>query len=373
MKHNFFKVLNQDGKARTGLLKTKHGQVETPVFMPVGTLGTVKGIFPRDLKDINVQIILGNTYHLMLRPGEELISEMGGLQKFMNWDRPILTDSGGFQIWSLSKLRIIDQDGVTFSSHIDGKKFRLTPEISVTVQKKLNANITMVLDECTTHPSTYMESKKSLELSLNWARKCKEVYEEREGFGLFAIIQGGMYKDLRKNSCENLIDMNFDGYAVGGLSVGEKHSEMIDIVSFTSEFLPVEKPRYLMGVGRPVDIFKSVEKGIDMFDCVLPTRFGRTGRAFTLNGELNLRNSKFSNDERPLDNNLNCFASKEFSRSYIHHLTKTNEILSSMILSLHNVAFYQKMMSDIRTSIKNKNYKELMNSYLKNHKFYEKT
>ena len=373
MKNNFFKLINQDGEARTGLLKTKHGDVETPVFMPVGTLGTVKGIFPRDLLDIGVQIILGNTYHLMLRPGEKLISEMGGLQKFMNWNKPILTDSGGFQIWSLSKLRTIDQDGVTFNSHIDGKKYRLTPETSVMIQEKLNSNITMVLDECTTHPSTHTESKRSLNLSLNWARKCKKIYKERDGFGLFSIVQGGMYKDLRKKSCESLLDMDFDGYAIGGLSVGEKHSEMIDIVKFTSNYLPIEKPRYLMGVGRPIDIFKSVERGIDMFDCVLPTRFGRNGRAFTKEGELNLKNSKFSNDNRPLDNNLKCFVSKEFSRAYIHHLTKTNELLSSMILSLHNVAFYQKMMSDIRNSIKNKNYKKLMQSYLETHRFYEKT
>ena len=324
MKSNFFKILSTDGKARLGILKTANGKVNTPVFMPVGTLGTVKGVFPRDLKSLGVEIILGNTYHLMLRPGEDLIQKMGGLQSFMNWNGPILTDSGGFQIWSLSKLRKIENDGVIFSSHIDGKKYKLTPESSIKIQEKLNSNITMVLDECTDHPSSYLESKNSMELSINWAKKCLKVYKEKNGYGLFSIVQGGMYKDLRKKNAEILVNMSFDGYALGGLSVGEKHKEMIEIVDFTTHFLPKEKPRYLMGVGRPIDIFRSVEKGIDMFDCVLPTRFGRNGRAFTINGELNLKNSKFSEDKEPLDRTINCFASREFSKSYIHHLTKTN-------------------------------------------------
>lgn len=373
MNNNFFKVLSNDNKARLGLIRTANGSIDTPVFMPVGTVGSVKGVFPDDLKKIGVQIILGNTYHLMLRPGEDLIQKNGGLQSFMNWNRSILTDSGGFQVWSLSKLRTLDENGVTFSSHLDGRKYRLTPEISITIQEKLNANISMVLDECTKHPSTFLESNDSLKLTIKWAEKCKKMYNDREGFGLFSIVQGGMYKDLRKKSANTLTSMGFDGYAIGGLSVGETHSEMVDVVKFTCNYLPDDKPRYLMGVGRPIDIFKAVENGVDMFDCVLPTRFGRNGRAFTSEGELNLRNSKFYNDNRVLDESINCNVSKDFSRSYIHHLVKTNEILASMILSLHNIAFYQKMMFDIRKSIKEKKFKDLMKYYLDIHGHYEKT
>ncbi len=371
--NNFFELLNNDGFARLGKIRTAHGDIHTPVFMPVGTLGSVKSIFSEDLKKIGVKIILGNTYHLMLRPGEELIQQMGGLQKFINWNLPILTDSGGFQIWSLSKLRQLDSNGVTFSSHIDGKKYRLTPEKSIKIQKKLNSNITMVLDECTDYPATYLESSESLDLTIDWAKKCKKIYKKKEGFALFGINQGGIHKELRRKSMQELINIDFDGYALGGLSVGEKLKDMIEIVKYVTKFCPIDKPRYLMGVGRPIDIFNAVKFGVDMFDCVLPTRFGRNGRAFTSGGEINLRNSRFALDSEPLDKNVSCFVSKNYTRGYIHHLTKSNEILSSMIISLHNVAFYEKMMTDIRHSIKNKSFLKLMNEYKEKNIFYEKT
>jgi len=372
MNKDFFKILHTFGKARVGVLKTAHGKIDTPVFMPVGTLGSVKGIFPDDLKNAGVQIILGNTYHLMQRPGENLIKKMGGLQKFINWNLPILTDSGGFQIWSLSKLRKIDQNGVTFSSHIDGKQIRITPESSIIIQNKLNSNITMVLDECTNFPSTYDDSDESLKLTVKWAERSKKQFIQRKGYGLFSIVQGGMFPELRKKCAALLTQINFDGYAIGGLSVGEKHKKMIEIVDYTTNFLPENKPRYLMGVGRPIDIINAVEKGIDMFDCVLPTRFGRNGRAFTTKGEINLKNSKFAYDDSPLDEKLDCFVSKNFSKSYIHHLTKSNEILSSMIISLNNIFFYQNMMTNLRESIKNGNYIEVKNNYKIYHGEYER-
>ena len=369
-----FRTIKEYKKARHGIIETAHGKIETPVFMPVGTTGSVKAIFPKDLEKLNVQIILGNTYHLMLRPGEKLISKMGGLQKFMSWDKPILTDSGGFQIWSLSKIREVDKNGVTFRSHIDGKEYRLTPKRSINIQRMLNSNITMALDECTAHPSTYNDTLESVNLTKNWAKKSIESYEPRSGFGIFAIVQGGMYKDLRDLSINQLKEYNFDGYALGGLSVGETHNEMKEIINHSVFKLPTNKPRYLMGVGRPVDIFMAVTYGVDMFDCVLPTRFGRNGRAFTTNeGEINLKNSCYSKDASSLDPKLDCFVSREFSRSYIHHLTKSNEILSSMILSLHNIAFYQKMMFDIRESIKSDNFENVKKNYLKIHGKYEKT
>ena len=373
MNQKIFKVINSDCDARNGILKTFHGDIETPVFMPVGTLGNVKAIFPKNLEEIGIKIILGNTYHLMLRPGEDLISRFGGLHKFMGWNKPILTDSGGFQIWSLSKLRKISDDGVIFNSHIDGLKYKLSPEKSVNIQKKLNSNITMVLDECTNFPATHSDCLNSLNLTYKWAKRSLKSYIKREGFGIFAIVQGGMFQNLRKLSAIQLVDMNFDGYAIGGLSVGESHKMMIEIVKYTTQFLPKEKPRYLMGVGRPIDIFKAVENGIDMFDCVLPTRFGRNGRAFTTLGEINLRNKKFSEDKTPLDLNIDCYVSKNFSKGYIHHLTKSNEILSAMILSLHNIAFYEKMMSDIRRSIRNKEFQKIKREYSKIHEKYEKS
>jgi len=368
-----FKIESVDGNARAGIIRTFHGKIETPVFMPVGTLGSVKGIFPRDLNKINVDIILANTYHLMLRPGENIVKKMGGLQKFMNWNKPILTDSGGFQIWSLSKLISINDKGISFSSHLDGKKYRLSPESSIKIQEKLNADISMVLDECTEYPASFNRAQESMKMTLNWAKRCKKSFKKRNGFSLFGIVQGGMYSDLRKRCANELIDLDFEGYAIGGLSVGESHNEMLKVIDHTIPSLPKNKPCYLMGVGRPIDIFESVERGVDMFDCVLPTRFGRNGRAFTTNGEINLRNSKFCSDDSPLDKNINCDVSKNFTKAYIHHLTKNNEILSSMILSLHNVAFYKKMMSDIRESIIKKTFNKLKNKYLSKHAKYKKT
>ena len=359
MKKKKFRIISVHNKSRTGELDTAHGKIKTPVFMPVGTLANVKSVFPRDLQELGIQIILGNTYHLMFRPGEKIINEIGGIQKFMNWNKPVLTDSGGFQAWSLTKLRAIDNDGITFNSHLDGKKFRLTPEKSIKIQRLLNSNISMVLDECTEFPSTYQRTLDSLNLTKKWAEKSLLSYKKREGYFIFSIIQGGMFKSLRKKSAEQLTKMDFDGYALGGLSVGESHQRMIEIVKHTERYMPEDKPRYLMGVGRPIDIFKAVENGIDMFDCVLPTRFGRNGRAFTSDlGEINLRNNCFSNDFSVLDKNIDCYASKNFSKSYINHLTKSNEILSSMILSLHNIAFYEKMMLDIRESIDIENLKK---------------
>ena len=372
MKNFSFRVENIDNTARAGLIKTKHGTIKTPVFMPVGTSATVKALFPRDLLDLDIEVILANTYHLMLRPGENLIKKIGGLHSFMNWSRPILTDSGGFQIWSLSKLRKIVDDGIHFTSHLDGNTYKLTPEKSILIQEKLNSTISMVLDECTEYPASYKRSKNSMNLSIEWAKRCKKKFKKRDGYGLFGIIQGGMYNDLRKSCYEQLEKIDFDGYALGGLSVGESHKEMINIVQSTVKIINSDKPRYLMGVGRPVDIFESVEKGIDMFDCVIPTRFGRNGRAFVNEGEINLRNAKFAKDQSPLDSKSNSIVSREFSRAYLHHLTKSNEILSSMILSLHNIAFYKTMMEEIRNSIIKKKFKELKKKYLKHHGKYKK-
>ena len=368
-----FSLKSKDKKARAGILETRHGLIKTPVFMPVGTHGSVKGIFPKDLNKLEVEIILANTYHLMLRPGESLIQKMGGIQKFISWNKPVLTDSGGYQVWSLSKLRKINEEGVCFTSHIDGQKINLTPENAIEIQNKLNSDISMVLDECTEYPASYKRAKESMELSLRWAKRCKDVFKKRSGYGLFGIIQGGMFEDLRKKCSNSLNKIGFDGYAIGGLSVGESHNEMIDVVKYCVENICEKKPRYLMGVGRPVDIIYAVENGIDMFDCVIPTRFGRNGRAFTNFGEINLRNACYSRDDNPLDSYVDCDVSRNFSRSYIHHLTKNNEILSSMIISLHNVAFYKKMMSDIRESIIENKFEDLKNKYLYYHEKYKKT
>jgi len=315
---------------------------------------------------------LANTYHLMIRPGENLIKSFGGLHNFMNWRKPILTDSGGFQIWSLSKLASISEKGIEFSSHMDGKKIFMSPESSIEIQGKLNSDISMVLDECTEFPATFQRAKKSMELTLRWAERCKKSFKKRRGFFLFGIVQGGMFSELRKKCAEELVKIGFDGYAIGGLSVGESHNKMISVIDSTLSFLPSDKPRYLMGVGRPVDIFEAIERGVDMFDCVLPTRFGRNGRAFTSNGEINLKNSRFAKDKKPLDESSICEISSKFSKGYLHHLTKNNEILSSMILSLHNIAFYKKMMTEIRASIKEKKFLQLKEKYLNNHGKFKK-
>lgn len=368
-----FSILANQKKARAGEISTHHGIIKTPVFMPVGTIGSVKAIFPQELKKLDIDIILANTYHLMQRPGDKLINRMGGLQNFINWEKPILTDSGGFQVWSLSKLKKISKDGINFKSHIDGSQIFLSPEKAIDIQYNLNSNISMVLDECTEFPVSYKRAQESMELSMYWAKRCKNIFKPRKGYGCFGIVQGGMFEELRKRSADELSEIGFDGYALGGLSVGETHDQMINVIKSVIDYLDEKKPRYVMGVGRPVDIIRSVEEGIDMFDCVLPTRFGRNGRAFTMAGELNLRNSKYSDDDSPLDKNLDCFASNEFSRSYIHHLVKNNEILSSMILSLHNIAFYKKMMCDIRESILTNTFEETKNLYLYENEKFKKT
>jgi queuine tRNA-ribosyltransferase len=351
--HNFcMKILGSDGHARVGQITCAHGIIDTPTFMPVGTAGTVKAMRPEDVSATGAQIILGNTYHLMLRPGAERISNLGGLHKFMNWPGPILTDSGGYQVFSLSKRRKIGEKGVTFQSHIDGASVELSPERSLEIQRLLDADITMVLDECTSWPVTESEARDSMQLSLRWAKRCRAAFEARSGYGLFGIVQGSTYQNLREESANELIDIGFDGYAVGGLAVGEGQDQMFDVLDYTVPHLPPEKPHYLMGVGRPQDIVGAVSRGIDMFDCVMPTRSGRTGQAFVRGGTLNLRNAIHADDKRPLDFACRCPACSGFSRAYLHHLVKAGEMLAGMLLTAHNLHYYQDLMGKLRKSIK---------------------
>ena len=366
-----FKLKAEDNEARVGKITTSKGSINTPAFMPVGTQGTLKGIFTDDLLKTKSEIILGNTYHLLLRPGTEIISKFGGLHKFMNWKKPILTDSGGYQIMSLSKYNKIDRKiGAVFKSHLDGKKIILSPEKSIQIQKKINSDILMVLDDCPKLTNDKNLLKKSLDTSLYWAKRCKIEFGNNKKKALFGIIQGGLYKDLRIESLEKLKEIDFQGYAMGGLAVGETQSQMFNILSATVKYMPKNKPRYLMGVGTPADLLGAIKYGIDMFDCVLPTRSGRTGLAYTWEGKLNLRNSKFKHDKSPIDKNchirnLNCY-----SKSYLHHLIKSNEMLASMLISLHNIYFYQQFMIKIRKEIKNGNfnifYKKYMSIFQKN-------
>ena len=347
-----FELIAQDDKARLGKISTPRGIIDTPAFMPVGTQGTVKGMFPDDILETNTQIILGNTYHLLLRPGIEILNKFGGLHDFMNWKKPILTDSGGFQIMSLSKLNKIDEDiGATFRSHIDGKKFILSPEKSIKIQKSINSDILMVLDECPKLTNNRDTLKRAIDTSIKWANRCKVEFGNNKKKGLFGIIQGGLYSDLRNESLQRLEDINFDGYAIGGLAVGETQSEMFETVKSITSKMPESKPRYLMGVGTPSDILGAVNEGVDMFDCVMPTRSGRTGLAFTWNGKINLKNSLYKYDKSPLDKNCKLRNLNQYSKSYLNHLIKTNELLASMLISLHNVNFYQQFMSEIRKSI----------------------
>ena len=360
-----FELIAQDEKARVGQIVTPRGIIDTPAFMPVGTLGTVKSVFVEDLIETGSQIILGNTYHLMIRPGIEILKKFNGLHNFMNWQKPILTDSGGFQIMSLSKFNKIDKDiGAIFSSYIDGKKFILSPEKSIQIQKEIDSDILMVLDEC---PSLTTDKKKlssAIDVSTNWAKRCKTEFGKNKNKALFGIVQGGLYKDLRIESLEKLLEIDFDGYAMGGLAVGEKQNEMFKILEETTHLLPLNKPRYLMGVGTPSDILGAVKNGIDIFDCVMPTRSGRTGLAFTWEGKLNLKNSKYSNDKTPLDKNLNSRNLNKYSKAYLNHLIKTNEILASMIISLHNIIFYQQFMREIRKNIKNGSFDNFYSKYI---------
>ena len=346
-----YDCLARDGAARLGRLHTAHGAIDTPAFMPVGTAATVKAMQPESVAATGAQILLGNTYHLMLRPGAERIERLGGLHRFMNWPGPILTDSGGFQVMSLAKLRKLDADGVTFQSHHDGSSHRLTPERSMQIQHCLDADITMAFDECTPFPATPAQAAESMRLSMRWAVRSKEAFVSRPGYGLFGIVQGGIYPDLRAESAAALQEIGFDGYAVGGLAVGEGQEAMFATLDAPVPPLPPDRPRYLMGVGRPSDIIGAVQRGIDMFDCVMPTRSGRTAQAFTRRGTVNLRNARHQDDPRPLEEGCSCPACQRYSRAYLHHLIRCEEILGAMLLTWHNLQHYQDLMRDLRAAI----------------------
>jgi queuine tRNA-ribosyltransferase len=340
-----------DGAARAGVLHTAHGDVQTPVFMPVGTAGTVKAMTADSVRSTGASIVLGNTYHLMLRPGAERVARLGGLHKFMDWSGPILTDSGGFQVMSLSKLRKMDKDGVTFQSHLDGSSHRLTPARSIEIQHLLDATITMALDECTPFPATHQQARTSMMLSMDWAQRSRHAFVPRAGYGLFGIVQGSVYPDLRAHSAAALTKIGFEGYAIGGLAVGEGQAEMFKVLDFTVPHLPADRPRYLMGVGTPDDLIGAVARGVDMFDCVMPTRAGRTARAYTSRGVFNLRNARFADDATPLDPNCDCPACTRHTAAYLHHLFKADEMLGPMLLTWHNVAYYQSLMRGLRRAI----------------------
>ena len=360
-----FELITQIDKARLGKITTPRGIIDTPAFMPVGTQGSVKGIFTDDILKTNTQIILGNTYHLLLRPGIKILEKFNGLHNFMNWNKPILTDSGGYQIMSLSKFNKIDlKMGAIFSSHLDGKKIILSPEKSIQVQKSINSDIIMVLDECPKLTSDKKVLSKAIDVSTQWAKRSKIEFGNDKSKGLFGIAQGGLSKDLRIESIEKLIEINFNGYAMGGLAVGEKQSDMFKILNETTDYLPKDKPRYLMGVGTPSDILGAVGEGIDMFDCVMPTRSGRTGLAFTWKGKVNLKNSKYQNDKMPLDENCEIKELNKYSKSYLNHLIKSNEMMASMLISLHNIYFYQQFMSEIQKNIKNGTFQSFYKKYI---------
>jgi queuine tRNA-ribosyltransferase len=346
-----FQLKGRDGSARRGRITTAHGTIETPAFMPVGTAGTVKGMLPDAVAATGAEIILGNTYHLMLRPGAERVERLGGLHAMMGWRRPILTDSGGFQVMSLSGLRTLTEAGVSFRSHLDGSTHELTPERSIEIQRMLDADISMVLDECTPHPATEAETATSLALSMRWAQRSKDAFTRRPGYGLFGIVQGGIHLDLRSRSVEQLTAIGFDGYAVGGLAVGEGQEAMFQVLDHTVPALPAGRPRYLMGVGTPADLVGAVARGIDMFDCVMPTRSGRTGQAFTRNGKVNMRNARHQDDPRPLDAECRCPACTGFSRAYLHHLHRAEEMLGPILLTWHNLTYYQDLMAEMRDAI----------------------
>ena len=358
-----YEIIKTVGKSRRGKLYTKHGVVNTPAFMPVGTCATVKAMMPESVAATGAEILLGNTYHLMLRPGADLVEKMGGLHKFMHWDKPILTDSGGFQVMSLTGLRKLTEEGVTFSSHVDGKKFFLSPEESIKIQHKLDSNITMCMDECVKLPAPYEKVKKSVEMSMRWAKRSKDAFVDRDGYGIFGIQQGGDYEDLRAYSAEKLKEIGFDGYAIGGLAVGEGQETMFKVLDYAPQMLPADKPRYLMGVGRPDDIVGAVLRGVDMFDCVMPTRSGRTAQAFTRYGTVNIRNARHREDPRPLEEGCDCPLCRNFSRAYIHHLQKCNEILGVMLLTWHNIRYYQRLMQGLRTAIETDTLQEFASKF----------
>lgn len=347
-----FELITTDGGARRGRLTLAHGVVETPVFMPVGTYGTVKAMTPRDLNEISAQICLGNTFHLWLRPGLETISAHGGLHKFMGWNKPILTDSGGFQVFSLGELRKITEEGVKFSSPIDGRKLFLTPEESMRIQHTLNSDIVMIFDECTPYPASYEEAATSMRLSLRWAKRSRDEHDRLNNRNaLFGIVQGGMYEPLRDESLAGLTDIGFNGYAIGGLSVGEPKEDMARILAHTAPKLPTNKPRYLMGVGTPEDLVAAVQNGVDMFDCVMPTRNARNGHLFTRYGDVRIKNAQYKNDLAPLDASCDCYTCQNFSRAYLHHLFRTGEILGAQLNTIHNLRYYQILMAEMREAI----------------------
>ena len=345
-----YQLISKDGKARRGRLTFDRGTVETPAFMPVGTYGTVKGVKAEEIKELGAEIILGNTFHLMLRPGTDIVEQHGGLHEFIHWDKPILTDSGGFQVFSLGAMRKITEEGVRFSSPVNGEKIMLTPERSMEVQKKLGSDVVMIFDECTPYPATHQEAQSSMELSLRWAQRSKDAHGDNPS-ALFGIVQGGMYEDLRVVSINGLKAIEFDGYAIGGLSVGEPKEDMVRILDHTAPLIPEDKPRYLMGVGKPEDLVEGVRRGIDMFDCVMPTRNARNGHLFVTTGVVKLRNAKNKTDTGPLDSECECYTCKNYSRAYLHHLDKCREILGSQLNTIHNLHFYQKVMKGLRDAI----------------------
>ncbi len=351
-----FTLAAQDGHARAGTLATAHGEVPTPTFMAVGTAGTVKAMTADAVRATGAKIVLGNTYHLMLRPTAERVARLGGLHKMMDWPGPILTDSGGFQIMSLAKLRKLEEKGVTFRSHIDGTAYELTPERSTEIQHLLDSTITMQLDECTKFPATHQEAADSMRLSTRWARRSRDAFVKRPGYGQFGIMQGNVYEDLRRESAAALVDMDYEGYAIGGLAVGEGQQSMFAVLDYCTDFLPATKPRYLMGVGTPDDLLGAVARGVDMFDCVMPTRAGRTARAFTANGIFNMRNARFIDDGRTLDETCPCLCCTRHTRAYLHHLFRAEEMLGPMLLTIHNLTYYQSLMQGARAAILNQAY-----------------
>jgi queuine tRNA-ribosyltransferase len=354
-------------KARLGKIHTNHGDIETPIFMPVGTKATVKAMTPEELKDMEAQIILGNTYHLYLRPGHELIAEAGGLHKFMNWDRPILTDSGGFQVFSLGELRKITEEGVEFRSHIDGSKHFISPEKAMEIQNSLGSDIMMAFDECVQYPATYEYAKNSMERTTRWAKRCKEYHKNTDNQALFGIVQGGMFENLRKESIKQLTELDFPGYAIGGLSVGESRDLMCEVMDYTVELLPKDKPRYLMGVGSPDYLFEAVERGVDMADCVLPTRMARHGAFITSKGRITIKNAKYKHDFSPIDPNCNCYTCRNYSKAYIRHLFNENEILGARLASIHNLFFLINLMKSIRMSIMENNFIDFKKEFYENY------
>ena len=358
-----FELMGRDGAARRGRVSTAHGWVDTPAFMPVGTAATVKAMRPESVKETGAEIILGNTYHLMLRPGAERVASLGGLHEFMNWPGPILTDSGGFQVMSLAKLRKISEAGVTFQSHLDGSRHELTPERSMEIQRLLDSDITMAFDECTTWPVDEKIAADSMRLSMRWAERSRVAFKKRPGYGLFGIVQGSVFPDLRLESASRLIEIGFDGYAVGGLAVGEGQEAMFATLDVTVPALPADRPRYLMGVGKPDDIVGAVARGIDMFDCVLPTRSGRNAQAFTRRGTVNLKNARHKDDARPLDDECACPACTGYARAYLHHLVKADEILGAMLLTWHNLHYYQDLMRGIREAVESRAFEDFRASF----------